>query len=203
MEQDLDAAGHLISRLQSELTGERHAYDAIKARYTLMISAAENLQQQIDAASFLKDPLEASLARKVAAPPSGRRSRPHRACARPSSPACRAWCAIPPARPILVATWSSPMQIEGYSSKKLRPAPMMMSPNPYRKSSPLSQGTEGPNPPSSTGESPANREPPRAPGKKSRRFYGRRLPVWEETRAPEAAHLQPVSGVKLTLPHPG
>src|SRR3984893_11371963 len=37
-----------------------------------------------------------------------------------------------------------------------------------------------------------------APGKKSRRFYGRRLPVWEETRAPEAAHLQPVSGVKLT-----
>src|ERR1700720_1084313 len=55
-------------------------------------------------------------------------------------------------------------------------------------------GTEGSNPSLSTGESPANREPPRAPGKKSRRFYGRRLPVWEETRAPEVAHLQPVSG---------
>ena len=64
-------------------------------------------------------------------------------------------------------------------------------------------GTGSSNPALSTGESPANREPPRAPGKKSRRFYGRRLPVWEETRAPEAAHLQPVSGAKLTLPHPG
>jgi hypothetical protein len=42
-----------------------------------------------------------------------------------------------------------------------------------------------------------------SPKEKSRRFYGRRLPVWEETRAPEVAHLQPVSGVKLTLPHPG
>jgi hypothetical protein len=33
MEQDLDAAGQLISRLQRELTDERHAYDAINARY--------------------------------------------------------------------------------------------------------------------------------------------------------------------------
>jgi len=66
MEQDLDAAGQLISRLQRELTDERHAYDAINARYTLMMAAAENLQQQIDAASFLKDPLQASLATLVA-----------------------------------------------------------------------------------------------------------------------------------------
>ena len=66
MEQDLDAAGQLISRLQRELTDERHAYDAINARYTLMMGAAENLQHQIDAASFLKDPLQASLATLVA-----------------------------------------------------------------------------------------------------------------------------------------
>jgi chromosome segregation ATPase len=66
MEQDLDAAGQLISRLQRELADERHAYDAINARYTLMMGAAENLQQQIDAASFLKDPLQASLVTLVA-----------------------------------------------------------------------------------------------------------------------------------------
>jgi len=66
MEQDLDAAGQLISRLQRELTDERHAYDAINARYTQMMGAAENLQHQIDAASFLKDPLQASLATLVA-----------------------------------------------------------------------------------------------------------------------------------------
>jgi len=66
MEQDLDAAGQLISRLQRELTDERHAYDAINARYTQMMGAAENLQHQIDAASFLKDHLQASLATLVA-----------------------------------------------------------------------------------------------------------------------------------------
>jgi chromosome segregation ATPase len=66
MEQDLDAAGQLISQLQRELTDERHAYDAINARYTQMMGAAENLQHQIDAASFLKDPLQASLATLVA-----------------------------------------------------------------------------------------------------------------------------------------
>ena len=66
MEQDLDAAGRLISRLQRELTDERHAYDTINARYTQMMGAAENLQNQIDAASFLKDPLQASLATLVA-----------------------------------------------------------------------------------------------------------------------------------------
>jgi chromosome segregation ATPase len=66
MEQDLDAAGQLISRLQHELSDERHAYDAINARYTRMTGAAENLQHQIDAASFLKDPLQASLATLVA-----------------------------------------------------------------------------------------------------------------------------------------
>ena len=44
MEQDLDAAGQLISRLQRELSDERHAYDAINARYTQMMGAAENLQ---------------------------------------------------------------------------------------------------------------------------------------------------------------
>src|ERR1700731_4001869 len=66
MEQDLDAAGQLISRLQRELTDERHAYDAINARYTQMMGAAENLQHQIDTASFLKDPLQASLATLVA-----------------------------------------------------------------------------------------------------------------------------------------
>src|SRR5260370_26853964 len=66
MEQDLDAAGQLISRLQRELTDERHAYDAINARYTQMMGAAENLQHQIDAANFLKEPLQASLATLVA-----------------------------------------------------------------------------------------------------------------------------------------
>src|SRR6516162_2591661 len=66
MEQDLDAAGQLISQLQRELTDERHAYDSINARYTQMMGAAENLQHQIDAASFLKDPLQASLATLVA-----------------------------------------------------------------------------------------------------------------------------------------
>jgi hypothetical protein len=44
MEQDLDAAGRLINQLQRELTDERHAYDAINARYTQMMGAAENLQ---------------------------------------------------------------------------------------------------------------------------------------------------------------
>src|SRR5580704_122240 len=66
MEQDLDAAGQLISRLQRELTDERHAYDAINVRYTQMMGAAENLQHQIDTASFLKDPLQASLGTLVA-----------------------------------------------------------------------------------------------------------------------------------------
>ena len=46
MEQDLDAAGQLISQLQRELTDERHAYDAINARYTQMMGAAENLQHR-------------------------------------------------------------------------------------------------------------------------------------------------------------
>jgi chromosome segregation ATPase len=66
MEQDLDAAGQLITKLQRELTEERHAYDAINARYTQMMGAAENLQHQIDTASFLKEPLQASLAALVA-----------------------------------------------------------------------------------------------------------------------------------------
>ena len=66
MEQDLDAAGQLINRLQRELSDERHAYDAINARYTQMMGAAENLQHQIDTAGFLKEPLQASLATLVA-----------------------------------------------------------------------------------------------------------------------------------------
>src|SRR5262249_28075313 len=66
MEQDLDAAGQLISRLQRELAEERRVYDAINARYARMMAAAENLQHQIEAASFLKDPLQASLATLVA-----------------------------------------------------------------------------------------------------------------------------------------
>ena len=66
MEQDLDTAGQLISRLQRELADERHAYDAINARYTQMMGAAENLQHQIETSSFLKEPLKASLATLVA-----------------------------------------------------------------------------------------------------------------------------------------
>jgi chromosome segregation ATPase len=66
MEQDLDAAGQLIARLQRELTDEHRAYDAINARYTQMMGAAENLQHQIDGASFMKEPLQASLATLVA-----------------------------------------------------------------------------------------------------------------------------------------
>src|ERR1700756_135570 len=50
MEQDLDAAGQLISRLQLELAEERRAYDAINARYAQMMGAAENLQRQIEGA---------------------------------------------------------------------------------------------------------------------------------------------------------
>src|SRR5439155_19959793 len=65
MEQDLDAAGQLISRLQRELSDERHAYDAINARYTQMMAAAENLQHQIDAAGVLKESLQASVATLV------------------------------------------------------------------------------------------------------------------------------------------
>src|SRR5260370_12816161 len=60
MEGDLDAAGQLISRLQRELIDERHAYDAINARYTQMMGAAENLQHQIHAASFLQPPSRTS-----------------------------------------------------------------------------------------------------------------------------------------------
>jgi chromosome segregation ATPase len=66
IEQDLDAAGQLIVRLQRELADERHAYDAINARYTQMMGAAENLQHQIETSSFLKEPLQASLATLVA-----------------------------------------------------------------------------------------------------------------------------------------
>jgi chromosome segregation ATPase len=65
MEQDLDTAGQLITRLQRELADERHAYDAINARYTQMMGAAEHLQQQIENSSFLKEPLQASLATLV------------------------------------------------------------------------------------------------------------------------------------------
>jgi hypothetical protein len=35
------AAGQLICRLQRELTDERHAYDALNARYTQMIGAGD------------------------------------------------------------------------------------------------------------------------------------------------------------------
>jgi chromosome segregation ATPase len=68
MEGDLDAAGQLISRLQRELTDERHAYDAINARYTQMMGAAEHLQQQSDAEpdQTRKTALQASLATLVA-----------------------------------------------------------------------------------------------------------------------------------------
>jgi len=66
MELDLDAAGQLITRLQRELTDERHDFDAVNARYTQMMGAAEHLQHQIEGASFLKAPLEASLATLVA-----------------------------------------------------------------------------------------------------------------------------------------
>src|SRR5205807_1938407 len=50
----------------------------------------------------------------------------------------------------------APCRSEGYSWKKLRPARMPMSPNPYRKSSSLSRGTESSNPPCSSVESSAN-----------------------------------------------
>ncbi len=68
MEQDLDTAGKLISRLQRELTDERHAYDSINSRYTQMMGAAENIQHQIDAATddAAKAPLQTSLASLVA-----------------------------------------------------------------------------------------------------------------------------------------
>jgi chromosome segregation ATPase len=49
MEADLDAAGALITKLQRELTDERHAYDNINGRYTQMMGAAEHLKEQIAA----------------------------------------------------------------------------------------------------------------------------------------------------------
>jgi chromosome segregation ATPase len=66
MEHDLDAAGQLISRLRRELDDERRAYDTINARYTQMMAAAENLQHQVENTSFMKEPLQASLAKLVA-----------------------------------------------------------------------------------------------------------------------------------------
>jgi|SRR2546430_9036954 hypothetical protein len=44
MEQDLDAAGQLISRLQRELADERHAYDAINARYGFVTATSRGLK---------------------------------------------------------------------------------------------------------------------------------------------------------------
>ncbi len=63
MEADLDRAGQLITKLQRELTDEHHAYDAINARYTQMMGAAENIQHQIDGAgdAAAKAPLQTSL----------------------------------------------------------------------------------------------------------------------------------------------
>src|SRR5260370_2554315 len=61
MEQDLDAAGQLISRLQRELSDERHAYDAITARYTQMMGPAENLKHQITTTRVSHEPFQHTL----------------------------------------------------------------------------------------------------------------------------------------------
>src|SRR6516225_11513825 len=77
MEQDLDAAGQLISRLQRELADERPAYDAINARYTQMMGTAENLQHQ----NRCRELFEGSLAGIVGDP--GRADRRNRPRTRP------------------------------------------------------------------------------------------------------------------------
>jgi chromosome segregation ATPase len=68
MEEDLDKVGNLITDLRRELTEEQAAYDAVNARYTQMMGAAERLQSQIDteADPARKASLEASLAALVA-----------------------------------------------------------------------------------------------------------------------------------------
>src|ERR1700736_5729824 len=56
MEQDLDQAGQLISRLQRELTEERHAYDAINVRYTQMWAGPKTFRTKLMPRVFLKHP---------------------------------------------------------------------------------------------------------------------------------------------------
>jgi chromosome segregation ATPase len=53
MEDDLDNAGRLITKLQDELAEERKTYDRINSQYTQMMRAAEGLQTKIEAE---KDP---------------------------------------------------------------------------------------------------------------------------------------------------
>lgn len=48
MEEDLDKVGKLITDLRRELSEEQAAYDAVNARYTQMMGAAERLQGQAD-----------------------------------------------------------------------------------------------------------------------------------------------------------
>lgn len=48
MEDDLDNAGRTITRLQSELAQEQHAFDLINTQYGEMMAAAELLQKQVD-----------------------------------------------------------------------------------------------------------------------------------------------------------
>lgn len=63
MEEDLDKVGNLITDLRRELNEEQAAYDAVNARYTQMMGAAERLQAQIEAETdpAKKSSLETSL----------------------------------------------------------------------------------------------------------------------------------------------
>jgi predicted nucleic acid-binding Zn-ribbon protein len=63
MEQDLDKAGQVISRLRTDLNNERREFDSVNLQYGELMSAAEVLQKKIDAAADAdRGSLETSLA---------------------------------------------------------------------------------------------------------------------------------------------
>jgi hypothetical protein len=61
MEEILDGAGNEIQKMHRQLSAERHTYDAILARYTTMMGAAEHLARQINGNPPNKAELEACL----------------------------------------------------------------------------------------------------------------------------------------------
>jgi chromosome segregation ATPase len=63
MEQNLDRAGQVISKLRTDLNNEHHEFDRINRQYGELMSAAELLQNKVNAASDTdKSTLEKSLA---------------------------------------------------------------------------------------------------------------------------------------------
>jgi chromosome segregation ATPase len=62
MDQDLDNAGRVISKLRSDLQLERKEFETVKRQYSELMSAAEVLQKKIDVGSSDASSLETSLA---------------------------------------------------------------------------------------------------------------------------------------------